>query len=116
MDSFQQEAVRMAIDDMFNKSHCFSICDVDKIGKMVGTNPKAHPDYKFLSSIHCVHYTDMKPEFKAELPARVMQCLSSKVDSELMTKALLAVATGEIKNLPPIEDETPATLKLFNRG
>ena len=113
MDDFQQEAVRMAVDDMFNGSSHFSICDVDKIGKMLGTNPQSHPEYKFLSSIHCVHYTDMKPDFKAELPNRVMMCLSAKVDSELMTKALLAITNGEIKSLPNTEDETTTSLRLL---
>lgn len=104
MDKFQQEAVSLALDKMFNQSSHFSICVIDKLAKNLGVNCESHPDYKVLNTLHCVHYTEMSAEMKAELPNKVMNVLSAKFEVGLMAKALAAVANGEIKDLPPIED------------
>ena len=119
MDSFQQETIKIALDEMFNGSSHFSICDVDKLSKILGSNCKSHPDYKFLSALHCVDFSSMSSDLKTELPNRVMNVLSTQFDTGLMSKALLAVSNGEVKDLPPIEDieviDKPR-LRLFKMG
>jgi hypothetical protein len=114
--NFQQEVIMAALDKMLNKSNHFSICDVDKLAKVLGVNPSSHPDYKLLSALHCVSYGDMSASMKAELPSRVMAVLSARFDVSLMAKALEAVSSGEIKDLPPIEDvEVSPKLRLFKK-
>ena len=114
MDSFQQETIRLKLDEMFNDVGHFSICDVDKIGKLVGVNVKSHPDYKYLSALHCMDYSKMSAEMKAELPNRVMNVLSAKFDTDLMAKALIAVVNSEIKDQPCIEDREVKENKLIS--
>lgn len=116
VDAFKTETIKLALDKMLNQSNHFSICDVDKLGKTLGVNPGSHPDYKLLNALHCVHFSEMSPQMKAELPERIMNCLSARFETGLMAKALEAVAAGEIKDLPPIEDAPPSNkpkLRLF---
>lgn len=110
MDAFRTETIKLALDKMLNQSNHFSVCDVDRLGKTLGVNPESHPDYKLLNALHCVHYSEMSSQMKAELPERIMNCLSARFETGLMAKALEAVAMGEVKDLPPIED-TEATAK-----
>lgn len=116
MDDFQREAIQLNLDKLLNGSPSFSICAVDEMGKLLGVNPESHPDYKVLRALHCVRYTEMSSAMKAELPNKVMNCLASSFDTGLMSRALMAVANGEVKSLPAIEDlevnESPR-LRLF---
>ena len=104
MDDFQREAIQLNLDKLLNGSSHFSICAVDNMGKLLGVNPESHPDYKVLNALHCVRYVEMSSSMKAELPNKIMNCLMASFDTSLMSRALMAVANGEIKNLPPIED------------
>ena len=113
MSQFKAETIRIALDKMLNGSGHFSICDLDKLGSLLGTNPKTHPDYRILNALHCVNYTEMSAEMKAELPGKIMGVLSASFDTDLMAKALIAVSSGEVKNLPPIEDVEVSKTKLI---
>lgn len=116
MDNFQSETIKLALDKMLNQSSHFSICDVDKLAKLLGVNCDSHPDYTTLSALHCVHYSEMSASMKAELPNKIMRVLSAKFETGLMSKALAAIANGEIKDLPNIEDVEPKNqprLRLF---
>ena len=122
IDQFAGEAVQLKLDKLFNQQHYFSICDVREIAKLIGANPELHPDYPVLQTLHCVDYASMSAQMRAELPSRVMGVLACKVDTGLMTKALLAVANNEVNDLPPIEDVevstrgNPKRLTSFFRG
>jgi len=118
MDEFKQETIRIALDKMLNDSGHFSICDVDKLANLIGTNPRSHPDYKVLNALHCVDFDKMSVEMKAELPNKIMNVLSASFETDLMARALIAVSTGEVKNLPPIEDvevSEPKLISLFKK-
>ena len=104
MDKFKEEVIRIALDDLFNDHGSFYITTINDLGDTLGVNVRSHPDYNILRSLHCVSYSKMSPEMKAELPSRVMSVLSSKFNTDLMAKALIAVSTGEVKDLPCIED------------
>ena len=114
MMSFESEVIKLKMDEIFNKSSFFSISDVNDVAKVLGVNPSSHPDYKLLHALHCVHYTEMSAEMKAELPNRVMNVLSARFDTELMSRALIAVKNGEVNSLPPIEDVEVKERKLIN--
>ena len=90
--SFEQAVVQQAIDKLFNQSTYFDICSIDQIAKLVGANPGSHPQYKFLRALHCVHYADMLPEIRAELPMRVLDVLrpGAGVNAALFAHALCA--------------------------
>lgn len=113
MEKHQTEIISLALDKLFNRKGHFDICTVDKLAKTLGTNCDSHPDYKFLSALHCVSYGEMSADLKAKLPEMVMSVLSSRFETGLMAKALAAVHNGEIKDLPPIEDSEPGQSKLL---
>lgn len=104
MEEFKKEALRLKLDKILNRDSFFQVCAVDSLAKMIGVNAKAHPDYQQLRALHCVDYSEMSDAMKAELPTKIMNCLTTSFDTRIMTKAIAAVATGEIKPLPPIED------------
>lgn len=90
--SFEKAVVAQAIDKLFNKERHFSICTVDEIAKILGVNAEAHPSYKLLHALHCVHYADMSPEILRELPMRVLDVLrpGTGVNAALFAHALCA--------------------------
>lgn len=98
--NFENDVVQIALKKLFGEKH-FSICGLDQIGKMIGSNPERHPNYKFLNALHCVHYADMTPQVRDELPRRVMECL--RPDS-LNFEAMALALTREGRDFPPIED------------
>ena len=102
--SFEQAVIKAKLNDMFNKAPHFSICEINELGRLLGTNPKAHPNYKYLHALHCINYSDMDEEIYSQLHKKCLECLSGKVDTDLMAKALFAVSNGEIKDSPYIED------------
>ena len=98
--SFEKDVVTIALRELFNGSS-FSICDVRDIGKMIGSNPRKHPGYKFLNALHCVNYSDMTDDVRNALPQKVMECLRpDSLNFEAMSHAL----TAEGSNAVPIED------------
>jgi len=115
MEAYHTEIIGLALDKMLNQESHFSICTVDKLAKIIGSNCSSHPEYKFLNSLHCVHYSEMSADLKAKLPEMIMNVLSSRFETGVMVKALAAVANGEIKDLPYIEDNAPppSRLRLF---
>lgn len=108
--SIEQEAVALALDKMLNKQSYFDICTIDKLGDHLGVNPKSHPTYSLLNTLHCVEYVDMSAELKGKLPELITSVLTAKFDTSVMSKALFAVRTGEIKDLPNTEDDLPTRL------
>jgi len=116
MQNHHIEIINLALDKMLNRDSYFCICTVDKLAETLGTNCKMHPDYKYLSTLHCVHYSEMSAGLKARLPEMIMAVLSGRYDTNVMAKALAAVASSEIKDLPETEDDQPTRiLKLAKR-
>ncbi len=62
MNEFETEAVLTSLKDMFKSSH-FSICTVDKCLTLTNAIPNDR-DYKALSAIHCVNWSEMNPKFR----------------------------------------------------
>ncbi len=107
--SFEKEVIKQLLDEMFNKSKHFSICDVDTLGKMLNVNPSKSTHYKFLRALHCVNYSDMRPKIKNELQQRVAECL--RPDLSVNVDSLAFILTAEGNSFSPIEDEIfPARL------
>lgn len=104
MEEFKKEALRLKLDKILNRDSFFSVCAIDSLAKMIGVNARANPEYRQLKALHCVDYDEMSEEMKAELPNKIMRCLTTSFDTSLMSKAIAAVVTGEIKPQPPIED------------
>jgi len=107
MEEHEKEIINLALDKLLNKKSYFDICIVDKVAETLNVNPGINPDYRFLSTLHCINYSDMSNDLKEKLPAMIMAVLSGRFDISLMTKALVAVQTGEIKDLPNTEDDYP---------
>lgn len=90
--NFETTSVELLIDKMFNGCKHFSICDLDKLGEMIGVNPKSHPNYKFLQGLHCIDYEKMPPQFIEQLQRKVAECLrrNNHMDAKLMASNLMA--------------------------
>lgn len=73
--NFEQAVITQAIDKLFNGTKHFDICQLDAIARLLGTNPDAHPQYKYLRALHCVNYGDMLPEVRDGLAMRVLDVL-----------------------------------------
>ena len=116
MENHHIEIINLALDKMLNRGSHFSICTIDKLAKAIGTNCALHPDYRYLSNLHCVNYSEMSPDLIDRLPGMIMSVLSARFDTSVMAKALAAVHNGEIKDLPNIEDDCPTrVVRLFKR-
>lgn len=87
--SFERLAVEQAIKQLFRNRH-FSICLVDQIGEMLGTNPSQSPLYPFLRSLHCVNFSDMDPALRDQLQMKVVECLRPTFNTNAMIHALTA--------------------------
>lgn len=98
--SFQQLAVEQAIQTLFNKRH-FDITLLNEIGEMLGVNPRQAAIYPFLSSLHCVDFSAMAPELRAQLEFKVVECLRPHFN----TNALIHALTAEGNGFTPIEDQ-----------
>ena len=110
MQAHHIEIINLALDKMLNRDSHFSICTVNKLAKTLGTNCELHPEYRFLNTLHCVHYSEMSADLKERLPGMILAVLSGRYDTGVMAKALAAVASGEIKDLPETEDDQPARI------
>jgi|TARA_R110000851_G_scaffold236513_1_gene389195 hypothetical protein len=86
--TFEESVLKTAIEKMFS-GNSFSICDLDKIGKLMKVNPSHHPNYTFLSALHCVDFKDMDKIVIDQLQQKVVECLRPKFNSGAMAKALL---------------------------
>lgn len=76
MPETQQLVLRTATRQLFD-SRYFSICTVDKLLKLVGTNART-PAYTQLSALHCVDYADMPKELRERIPYLVRECLAGQ--------------------------------------
>lgn len=76
MDELQQLASQAAMKKMMQDGY-FSICTIDKILKMSGGIPEKY-DYDILSTLHCVHFSDMAPELRRGLPLLIKRVLDSE--------------------------------------
>ena len=91
MSAFDQAVLETALTKLFSDSH-FSICQVDKIGALVGVNPQQHPNYKRLQALHCVDYRDMPQAVLEQLQQKVVECLQPRPhmhSGAMLAKALM---------------------------
>ena len=58
------------------QSNYFDICTIDKITKMMDIKPDRDV-YQILSTLHCVHYNQMRPELLQVLPDLIATVLRS---------------------------------------
>jgi hypothetical protein len=117
--SFEKECVKQLIKKMFSGSH-FSICDLDKLGDMLGVSVKAHKNYRFLSALHCVDFSDMDESITSQLESRVAECL---VDRKFNPATLGCLVTAEGGDFQFTEDryidspqEERKVIGFFKRG
>lgn len=109
--TFEHAVLETALTQLFSKKY-FDICLLDTIGELVGVNPKQHPNYKLLHSLHCVDFNNMSQTIRNELQERVVQCLRPQFafTGAVLAKALLI----EGQNHTPIEDSYISNVKRLN--
>ncbi len=74
-DHIKRLAAVTALNEMLAGSSP-SICTIDRIGTMLGIEPKRAVDaYNILHTLHCVHYAKMPLELRNQIPALIQQCL-----------------------------------------
>ena len=75
MDPFRAEAIRLSLRRMFAPDHWFCIIDVQNCLKSAGiAAPQSEMDA--LRTLHCVHWSEMTPEMRAEVMSRTLALFS----------------------------------------
>jgi len=69
-EEVQSMAVAHGLQKMLGSDY-FSICSIDQCAKVVGLSIPAER-YRIYHANHCVHYSEMLPEFRAVLVAMVL--------------------------------------------
>lgn len=91
MNLFDQAVLETALTKLFSGRY-FDICQVDKIGELLGVNPGQHPNYTRLRALHCVDYRDMPNAVLEQLQQKVVECLQPRPhmhSGAMLAKALL---------------------------
>jgi len=98
MDAFRAESVRLALQKMV-KGSCFSICTVRTCLQVAGIVPPTD-DLKALEPLHCVDWSDMTPEMRAEVMGRTLALFQyPEFSIEDLDAPLLGGAPGEHSSL-----------------
>ena len=100
MMNFEESVLKTALNKMFSGKH-FSICDLDRIGEILNVHPSQHPNYRFLSALHCVGFADMDKVILDQLQHKVAECLKPTFSPGAMAKALMMEGNDHI----PTEDK-----------
>ncbi len=99
MQDLKQMAALTALNNMLAEGH-FSICTLDKVGKLLGIKP-AGDAYNILSSVHCIDYAKMPAELRDAIPDLIQQCLGVAPVYQFKTldKRVIEVSTPEKKGV-----------------
>lgn len=76
-----------ALNKLFTSNY-FSICTLDDVIDIVGARRAGEP-YKLLSALHCIHYANMEPELREQIPLLVNECLRQKSNAAEAVEASL---------------------------
>lgn len=75
MSDLKQLAAIAALNKMFTDGW-LSISTVDRVGKMLGVDPKRAADsYNILHAVHCVHFAQMPVDLRDAIPQLILDCL-----------------------------------------
>lgn len=69
-----KESVRLSVLSMFKGGH-FSVCCVDKAAKSLGVRI-SRKNQEIYDNLHCVHWSDMSPEFRDVIKQMVITDLT----------------------------------------
>ncbi len=94
-NDFEQQAVMVALKNMFEGSH-FSICTVRDCLKITGAIPPQR-DLDALAAIHCVNWADMAPDFRAAVFAKTLALFTH--DGFPLEQLMLPAIAGRFKAL-----------------
>lgn len=92
MDAFKAEAIRLALRKMFRASGWF---DITTVRRCLETAHIVAPreEVEALEPLHCVHWSEMTPEMRAEVQRRTLALFSHPdVDLEDLEAPLLGDA------------------------
>lgn len=71
MDKFQQQAITIALREMFEGAY-FSISTINQCLKIANSIPPA-ADYEALSALHCVHWDKMPADFRQQVLVKTLE-------------------------------------------
>lgn len=106
MPDLKELAALTALNNMMQKGH-FDICCVRNVGELLGVDPKGHPSFAILQTLHCVDYAKMPPPLREAIPSLVQDCLGVSP-----TFQFTSVKPGQIVDLTPKQERVPL-LRLF---
>lgn len=95
VSEFEQQAVIVALKKMFEGTH-FNICTVDACLTIIGAIPPRR-EYNALHAIHCVHWADMAPDFRAAVFAKTLALFTH--DGFPLEQLMLPAIAGRFKAL-----------------
>ena len=102
MNDTTQLAIEAALANMAQRGWV-DICTVDKVLKATGRVPDREA-YDALHLLHCVHFKDMRPELRAELPGLFARVLGGEPINlfDPPKRKDLTVATVEPQEAPSV--------------
>lgn len=107
--------VGQGLKTMFQKEY-FDVCLLDSMAATIGgTLPSQMKDA--FRVLHCVHYTDMHPDIRAELPRRVVQALALcvQIDVEDIVRDYQKQDTRYEKDITPAPEKSGFLKLLYFR-
>lgn len=109
MSDIKQLAALTALNDMMQKGYV-CICTIDKIGEMLGINPKCE-SHQILRTLHCVHFDKMPTELRQQIPLLIKECLSMEPTYQF---AMTVLAPPE-SVVEPVPQKKPSLLRLLEK-
>jgi hypothetical protein len=70
MDAFVAQSIKTGLRRMFQPSRHFDICEVRSC--LAAADIPEPPELKELHPLHCVSWSEMEPEFRAEVARRTL--------------------------------------------
>lgn len=97
LTEFQIAAAEVSARELFEGKH-FSICELDKLIKLVGCIPD-QKDYQALQCLHCIDWAAMSPRLRAMVTETVIRILQQPgFDTEIIGERLLINAQSELSH------------------
>ena len=102
MDAFRAEAIRLNLKKMFRPTGYFCICDLRTCLQAAGI-AAPQDELDALAPLHCVRWSEMTPEMRAEVMSRVLVLFS-----------IPEVDFGDL-DVPILGSDPEASTSLFRR-
>lgn len=100
MSPLQLQITLASLNKMMRSSF-FSICEIDRLGEMLGVPVRSTQAYKLLYPLHCMHWDQMPNEVREAVPGLIKECLGTPVSQFNVQTEVVDLAVLKIVD-PPV--------------